>query len=92
MFYLLTTPHVDFSVIQPPSPVPGVLVLPSEIGTHYDSEEARYYTGFDLPPLDLDLFNMVFENDLVPEPTYSQGSSLKVAYQFLKYSLGKYTR
>ena len=81
-FYLLTTPwlqplihHVDFSVIQPPSPVPGILVLPSEIGTHYDSEEARYYTGFNLPPLDLDLLNMVLENDLVPEPTAEVAAS-----------------
>jgi len=61
--------HDDFSVFQSPSPVPGVLVLPSEIGTHYDPEEARYHAGFDLLPLDLDLFNMVLENDLIPEPT-----------------------
>ena len=61
--------HDDFSVFQSPSPVPGVVVLPSEIGTHYDSEEARYHAGFDLLLLDLELFNMVHENDLVPEPT-----------------------
>jgi hypothetical protein len=62
-------------VIQPPSPVPGILVLPSEISTYYDSEEARYYTGFNLPPLDLDLLNMVLENDLVPEPTAEVAAS-----------------
>ena len=54
---------------------PGVLVLPSEIGSHYDSEEARYYAGFDLPPLDPDLFDMVRENDLVPEPTAEVAAS-----------------
>ena len=47
----------------------GVVVLLSEIGSHYDSEEAKYHAGFDLPPFDLDLFNTVHENDLVPEPT-----------------------
>jgi hypothetical protein len=39
-----------------------VLGLPSEIGTHYHSV-------FDLPPLDLDLFNLMLENKQVPEPT-----------------------
>ena len=79
------THHDDFSAFQPLSPVPGVLGLLSEIGTHYDSEDARYHPGFDLPPLDLDLFNLMLENEQVPEPTAEEIA----AYQFLKYSLGK---
>ena len=49
--------HEDFSVFQSPSPVPGVVVLLSEIGSHYDSEEAKYHARFDLPPFDLDFTN-----------------------------------
>ena len=62
-----------------------VLGLPSEMGTPYDSEETRYHRKFDLPTLDLDLFNMALENEPVPEPTAEEVA----AYQFLKYSLGK---
>jgi hypothetical protein len=48
-------------------------------------EEATYHPGFDLPPLDLDLFNIVLENELVPEPTAEEVAT----YLFLKQSLGK---
>jgi hypothetical protein len=61
--------HNNFSVFQPLSLVPGVLGLPSGIDIHYNSENARYHSGFDLPPLDLDLFNLMLENKQVPEPT-----------------------
>jgi hypothetical protein len=84
-YAMAPTQQDDFSVFQPLSPVPGVLGLPSEIGTHYDSEDARYHPGFDLPPLDLDLFNLMLENEQVPEPTAEEIA----AYEFLKYSLGK---
>ena len=79
--------------LAPSSPTPNnknveiaPIVLPFEIGTpSNDSDEAMYHPGFDFPPLDLDLFNMVLENEPVPEPTAEETA----AYQFLKYSLGK---
>jgi hypothetical protein len=92
-FAIAPTQHHDLSMVQPPSPpLPSnastrVLGLPSEThGPSYDSvEEATYHPGFDLLPLDLDLFNMVLENELIPGPTAEE----VVAYLFLKQSLRK---
>ena len=86
------TTNAEFE-LTPGSPTPNEDVemqeimpidLPFEIGTpSNDSEEARYHPGFDLPSLDLDSFNFVLENELVPDPTAEEVA----AYQFLKYSL-----
>ena len=89
-FAITPTHHHDLSVVQPPSPpLPSDAPtgLPSEThGLSYDSvEEATYHPGFDLPPLDLDLFNMVLEKKLIPGPTAEEVA----AYLFLKQSLGK---
>jgi hypothetical protein len=76
-------------VFQPPVPSDaptGALGLLLEVGTpHYDSDEARYHPGFELPPFDLDLFNMALENEPVAEPTAEEVA----AYHFLKYTLAK---
>jgi hypothetical protein len=80
--------HDELSMFQPPAPgdaPTGVLSLSSEIGALCDVEETRNHPGFDLPPLDLDLFNMVLENEQVPEPTAEEVA----AYHSLKYLLGK---
>ena len=87
-YAMAPTHRDDLSVFRPLSPVPGMLGslgLPSEIGTHYNSEDASYHPGFDLPPLDFDLFNLMLENEQVPEPTAEE----MAAIQFLKDSLGQ---
>ena len=76
----------------------GVLgLLPMlEVSTHFESNgrshgdigeatQARYHPGFELPPFDLDLFNMALENEPVTEPTAEEIA----AYHFLKHALGK---
>ena len=81
------THHDNLSVFRPLSPVPlpgvlGSLGLPSVIGTYYDSD---YHPGFDLPPLDSNLLNLMLENEQVPEPTAEEIAAI----QFLKHSLGQ---
>ena len=75
-------------VFQPPVPTdaPTSNRNPNTpVGTPYNSDEARYHPRFELPPFDLDLFNMALENEPVAEPTAEEVA----AYQFLKYTLGK---
>ena len=55
------------------------------LGTPYIGSEEKYYSRFQLPPLDLELLNKRLENEPVAEPTAKEVA----AYHFLKHALGK---
>lgn len=69
----------ELPIFQPGPPVP-----PTGLGEKVNNEEAGImYTshpGFELPPLDLELFNAALETDPIPEPTAAEVA----AYLFLR--------